>query len=198
MTSMWRVRELTVRSAWGLFLFGPLLGCGTNPGPQDGGNNPGGCASACSLQLTGDNDGDDSTEVPGGQESFNCDDPPIATYVSGSGGVATGFNFIIGRGGSPDILVSWGQASVPTAGTSYLGTTTEVSYLVTGSSQGAAYFSDPAIGGSSTFAFCSVVAGQTLGPSTSYTVHGTVDAVLFLYQPPPPEAPEAIRLHAQF
>jgi hypothetical protein len=190
-------QKLAVGGVTGLVLIGSVLGCGSTGGQPDGGH-PGGCASACTLQLTGDNDGDDSTEVPGGQESFNCDDAPIATWVVGSGAVPSSFNFIIGRSGSPDISVDLTLAAVPTAGTSYAGTTTEVAYLVTGSSAGPAFFSDPAINGSSTFVFCSVEAGQATGGSITYTVHGTVDAVLEPYQPPSNEAPESITFHAQF
>ncbi len=191
------LQKLAVGGVTALVFSGPLLGCGSAGGQPDGGH-PGGCASACTFQLTGDNDGDDSTEVPGGQETFNCDDAPIATWVVAAGSEPPTFNFIIGRSGTPDISVDLTLADVPTAGTSYAGTTTEVGYLVTGSSAGPAFFSDPAINGSSTFVFCSVEAGQAAGNSQTYTVHGRVDAVLEPYQPPNNEAPESIVFHAQF
>lgn len=196
---MSNVQKLAMGSATGLLLLAALLGCGTgnNPGPPDGSVQ--GCATACTLQLSGDSDADDATELPGGgPESFNCDDAPIATYVSASGGGVSGFNFSIGRSGSPDLSINLFLSTLPSAGTAYAGVTTEVAYLATGNSQGPAYLSDPALGGSSTFVFCTVEAGQTFGPSTSYTVHGTVDAVLVQSQPPMNEAAGTLNLHAQF
>lgn len=170
-------RETASRSAavCCLAMGASLLGCGNTSGapPPDGG---GGCNSACTITLTADGDDDDTTEVAGGQATFPCDDPPIATYNSGGGAVPAGFFFSIGRSGSPDISLQFSFAAKPGVA-SYAGSGSEVAYLVTGAG-GPEFVSDPTLGGSSILTFCSVAAGQTFGTSTTYTVHGTVQASL--------------------
>lgn len=172
-------RETAWRSAAVCYLAmsAALLGCGNTSGgsPPDGGA-PAGCASTCTITLTGDGDDDDTTEVPGGQATFPCDDLPIATYNTGGGAVPAGFVFIVGRSGRPDISLEFSIAGKPGVG-SYGGSGSEVAYLVTGAG-GPEYVSDPALGGSSTLTFCAVAEGQTFGTSISYTVHGSVQAVL--------------------
>jgi hypothetical protein len=173
-------RVATRRSAAGLFSLATgaaLLACGNSGGPPgDGGVGPG-CASACTISVQADGDDDDSSEVPvaGGQATFPCDDAPIATYSSG-GALPAGFYFSIGRSGSPDISISFTIGGQPTVA-SYSGLGSEVAYLVTGA-EGPEFVSDPAVGGASTLTFCSVAADQTVGTSTTYTVHGSVQGTL--------------------
>jgi hypothetical protein len=105
-----------------------------------------------------------------------CDEAPIATFTSASPYAPSGFHFVIGRSGSPDISIEFTLSNEPAVG-SWSGVGSEVAYLVTGAG-GPEFVSDPTLGGSSKLTLCSVTAGQTVGTSTTYTVHGTVQGSL--------------------